>query len=95
MAVIVWPENGTTANTDFTIKVEIQDKKGRRVVDGIDSTLPVYLQVAWLKDLQWFNGKDPLNDILYKSMVRFFVSLLNLGLMPLSAIFLSYSVSQF
>lgn len=70
MGITVWPSNGTVANTDFDITVEIQDSAGVKVATGIDATLPVMLQVAWFEDLQLFNGKAPLEDMLFQTMER-------------------------
>lgn len=69
MGITVWPSSGTIANTDFDITVEIQDSAGVKVATGIDATLPVMLQVAWFEDLQLFNGKAPLEDMLFQTMV--------------------------
>ena len=69
MGITLWPSNGTVANTDFDITVEIQDSAGVKVATGIDATLPVMLQVAWFEDLQLFNGKAPLEDMLYETKV--------------------------
>ncbi|VDI00412.1 Hypothetical predicted protein [Mytilus galloprovincialis] len=70
MGITLWPSNGTVANTDFDITVEIQDSAGVKVATGIDATLPVMLQVAWFEDLQLFNGKAPLEDMLYETKER-------------------------
>ncbi|XP_052083610.1 uncharacterized protein LOC127720912 [Mytilus californianus] len=70
MGITVWPSSGTIANTDFDITVEIQDSAGVKVATGIDATLPVMLQVAWFEDLQLFNGKAPLEDMLFQTMER-------------------------
>lgn len=66
LGFITAPPTSVTANTPFDISVEIRDRDNNRITSGIDSTLPLTLQVAFFDGLVEHYSSVPFEDMVSK-----------------------------